>query len=435
VIGAGGAGFSTPGPVPTVSDVRAPAADSTPQDASSSGSRFADALDSARDTTDSRVQTSGIEATPVRVDTAARARTAPADTVARSGAQSDATQAGGGQPTVRSGAAQSAPVAGSTPQLDIDADAVAALLSALVIGPQTKGSGTSSSDTVARASDDVAKSDQSGATVSDPVGLLAMILGVVPAAAATAAGGGGAATASAALPGASFGGGAGSAAALTGASALAVAADAGAADAVAASTFAASQISGTETSTAALVAQLAALPDGTAPRSDGADTRGPAAPSAQALSDLMHNFAPSAAPASSVQQNIAPVLGSADWPGAVAAQVHWLASSGVSSATLTLSPEHLGPIQVYIDQQSSQVNVSFNAAHADTRAALEQALPKLREMFAAGGLALGQATVQQEARSGSQSAAPAAVTRVSESADAASAQPVSQALGLVDEYA
>jgi CHASE1-domain containing sensor protein len=91
-------------------------------------------------------------------------------------------------------------------------------------------------------------------------------------------------------------------------------------------------------------------------------------------------------------------------------------------------------VRVFIDLQSSQVNVSFSASHADTRAALEQALPKLREMFATGGLALGQASVQQEARPGSQSVVPARVTHVTDSV-ATPAGSGALALGLVDEYA
>jgi flagellar hook-length control protein FliK len=306
---------------------------------------------------------------------------------------------------------------------------MAALLPALVAGPEAPGAGSAMGGSAASAPDEDTKDDQTGTTANDPVGLLAMILGVaLPVAGAapggSAAAGAGAGSASAVLPGASSGAGAGNSQAL-----------AAAADADSTSLFAASQGPGTGAASAALIAQLAASPNGAAPRSDGSDAQGTAGPPVQALSDLMRGLAPSPVPAASVQQSIAPAVGSTAWPGAVAAQVHWLASSGVSSATLNLSPEHLGPIQVYIDQQSSLVNVSFSAAHADTRAALEQALPKLREMFAAGGLALGQASVQQEARSGSQSAAPAAVTRVSDSTEGPSPPPVSQELGLVDEYA
>jgi flagellar hook-length control protein FliK len=115
-----------------------------------------------------------------------------------------------------------------------------------------------------------------------------------------------------------------------------------------------------------------------------------------------------------------------------------MAGSQVQSATLSLSPAHLGPIQVRIDLQQSQINVSFSAAHADTRSALADALPQLRQMLASGGLSLGQASVQQEAP-GSGGAQPQAAFARGAAAESETVQPVavagSRALGLVDEYA
>ncbi len=69
-------------------------------------------------------------------------------------------------------------------------------------------------------------------------------------------------------------------------------------------------------------------------------------------------------------------------------------------------------------------------------AALEQALPRLREMFAAAGLNLGQASVQQEARRSSHNggAAPAAGEAAGEAGDGAWTGTVG-GVGLVDEYA
>ena len=57
------------------------------------------------------------------------------------------------------------------------------------------------------------------------------------------------------------------------------------------------------------------------------------------------------------------------------------AGNNIQSATLQVSPDHLGPVEVRIDVQSSQVNVSFTAAHPDTRSALEQSIPQLRAML------------------------------------------------------
>jgi flagellar hook-length control protein FliK len=136
-----------------------------------------------------------------------------------------------------------------------------------------------------------------------------------------------------------------------------------------------------------------------------------------------------------VQATISVPVASGSWPHALAAQVHWFVSNDVQSATLRLSPEHLGPVEVHIDVQQSQVNVNFSAAHAETRAALEQSVPRLREIFASGGLTLGQTNVQSDPRPGSQSSpvpARATFTHAQTVEPVAIAAP--QSLGLVDEY-
>jgi flagellar hook-length control protein FliK len=153
------------------------------------------------------------------------------------------------------------------------------------------------------------------------------------------------------------------------------------------------------------------------------------------LPDLVRSFTNDSAQTPTVQATISVPVASGSWPHAVAAQVHWFVSNDVRSATLRLSPEHLGPIEVHIDVQKSQVNVNFSAAHAETRAALEQTVPRLREIFASGGLTLGQTNVQQDPRPGSQSTTTPARAPF---AHAQAAEPVAvatvQSLGLVDEY-
>jgi flagellar hook-length control protein FliK len=174
-------------------------------------------------------------------------------------------------------------------------------------------------------------------------------------------------------------------------------------------------------------------------RSAIADTT-PAQPSimtdSSGLPELVRSFAGSATQAPSVQATISVPVANGDWPHAVAAQVHWFVNNDIQSATLRLSPEHLGPVEVRIDVHDSQVNVNFSAAHADTRAALEQTVPRLREIFASGGLTLGQANVRQDPRPGSQPAAnPARPAFTATQAVEPVAVATAQGLGLVDEYA
>ncbi len=146
--------------------------------------------------------------------------------------------------------------------------------------------------------------------------------------------------------------------------------------------------------------------------------------------------APAAVTTAPAERTVSVPVHDRHWSQAIAAQVLVLADHRIESATLRLTPEHLGPVDVHIDIQDSQVNVNFGAAHADTRSALEQALPRLREVLAGAGLTLGDASVQQQLRRGSQNRSDG--TRApGESADA---QPVAlsaslRAIGMIDEYA
>jgi flagellar hook-length control protein FliK len=107
---------------------------------------------------------------------------------------------------------------------------------------------------------------------------------------------------------------------------------------------------------------------------------------------------------------------------------------------LQLTPEHLGPVEVRISMQDGSASVSFNAAHADTRAALEQALPRLREMFSTQGLTLTDASVSQQSPRGQPQrqavSAIGAIGGVSGDDSTSSVATVTRAqLGLVDTYA
>jgi flagellar hook-length control protein FliK len=127
---------------------------------------------------------------------------------------------------------------------------------------------------------------------------------------------------------------------------------------------------------------------------------------------------------------------SSQWPQALGTEIRWLTGQNIQSAVLRLSPDHLGPVQVNINVNASHVSVSFDAAHPDTRAALEQAMPRLRDMLSGAGLTLGEATVQQQSRQASQNPNPAARSLLSAAdTDAQPASAVRWSSGLVDEYA
>jgi flagellar hook-length control protein FliK len=70
-----------------------------------------------------------------------------------------------------------------------------------------------------------------------------------------------------------------------------------------------------------------------------------------------------------------------------------LTRGGVQTAQISLQPPDLGPVGVSIQLHGHQAALTFTAAHEATRNALEAALPRLREAFAASGLQLSDATV------------------------------------------
>lgn len=98
----------------------------------------------------------------------------------------------------------------------------------------------------------------------------------------------------------------------------------------------------------------------------------------------------------SLPRHVHAEVGTPAWPDELGARLTLMAEKGNQAASLRLSPEHLGPLEVQISVQDGEASVWFGAANADTRAALEQALPRLRELFAAQGMSLAQTGVSQE---------------------------------------
>jgi flagellar hook-length control protein FliK len=86
-------------------------------------------------------------------------------------------------------------------------------------------------------------------------------------------------------------------------------------------------------------------------------------------------------------------VGSQGWDHQLGQKVVWMINGGEQSATLTLNPPDLGPLQVVLNVSHDQASVAFTAAQPEVRAALEQALPKLRETMGEAGIALGNASV------------------------------------------
>jgi len=92
-------------------------------------------------------------------------------------------------------------------------------------------------------------------------------------------------------------------------------------------------------------------------------------------------------------EKLTPFVGTSAWDQALGQKVVWMAAGAQQSASLTLNPPDLGPLQVVINVNNAHAEASFTAAQPEVRQALEAALPKLKEMLAEAGISLGQTSV------------------------------------------
>lgn len=74
------------------------------------------------------------------------------------------------------------------------------------------------------------------------------------------------------------------------------------------------------------------------------------------------------------------------------------AGRGESRAELILTPAHLGRVEISLTVSAEQTTAQIVAANAAARDALEQALPRLREMLAQAGITLGESNVDTQSR-------------------------------------
>ncbi|MDE1168404.1 MAG: flagellar hook-length control protein FliK [Pseudomonas sp.] len=147
-----------------------------------------------------------------------------------------------------------------------------------------------------------------------------------------------------------------------------------------------------------------------------------------------------ASPVSSMQSNLTlnAAIGTDAWQSGLSQQVLGLHQRGEKQVDLQLHPTDLGPLSISLKLDSTGTQAQFVAAHASVRAAVEQAIPQLRESLAAQGISLGQTSVSdQPSRQQAQSQPGWRDTQASDedSESAAEVVPASRPLStLVDVY-
>jgi flagellar hook-length control protein FliK len=138
--------------------------------------------------------------------------------------------------------------------------------------------------------------------------------------------------------------------------------------------------------------------------------------------------------------------GKTGWDQAISQKVVWMLGAQEQSATLTLNPPDMGPLQVVIHVHNDQADTTFISDNAEVRQALQDGMDNLRNKMSESGIQLGQANVNsggqmqqqfqqasQQKSLGSQQSADASATPVG--LRNASQRTTRVANGLVDTFA
>ena len=97
------------------------------------------------------------------------------------------------------------------------------------------------------------------------------------------------------------------------------------------------------------------------------------------------------------QITIATPVPQPQWADDFSQKVTWIATQRSQSAELHLNPAQLGPLEVSLKLNGDQATLQFTSAHAAVREAIEQSIPRLRDMLADSGISLGNTTVSDQA--------------------------------------
>jgi flagellar hook-length control protein FliK len=109
-----------------------------------------------------------------------------------------------------------------------------------------------------------------------------------------------------------------------------------------------------------------------------------------------------AAQAAAASEELSAHVGTDAWNDQVGQKVVYMVGAEDQTASLTLNPPDLGPLQVVLSVSNGQADVTFSSNQLEVRQALENALPRLQEMMSESGIALGNATVNAGMSNGGQ---------------------------------
>lgn len=106
-----------------------------------------------------------------------------------------------------------------------------------------------------------------------------------------------------------------------------------------------------------------------------------------------------------VVASVSTPVGEPGFPAHLAAEVATISLAGIERAEIELRPRELGPVRIELSMSGESARIAFSAAHPDTRQAIEQSMPILKDMLAERGLMLADASVS-DGRAGADSSQP-----------------------------
>ncbi|PKO24497.1 MAG: hypothetical protein CVU35_08980, partial [Betaproteobacteria bacterium HGW-Betaproteobacteria-8] len=135
--------------------------------------------------------------------------------------------------------------------------------------------------------------------------------------------------------------------------------------------------------------------------------------------------------------------GKEGWSQAIGQRVMWMVGATQQSATLTLNPPEMGPLQIVINVHNDTTDAAFFSDRQEVRQALQDGMDNLREMMKEAGINLGQTNINQRdkmAQDFTQQQQLAAHQDAGNNAQTAgessvSTTPARAGLGLVDTFA
>lgn len=146
----------------------------------------------------------------------------------------------------------------------------------------------------------------------------------------------------------------------------------------------------------------------------------------------------------SASANLAAPLASPEWQRGLSQHLIGLQQRGEQEIELHLHPAELGPLSISLKLGEAGAQAQFLSAHPQVRAAVEQAIPQLREALAEQGISLGETSVgerqqqPQGGRSGSSGHGRALAGGIGEEGASGAVEALAPAparLGGVDLYA